>query len=82
MLEYVRAPDHDRKLGDIITGSRVTQLFNISKDPWETFNLADFPEFQDVVSSMRKEMKEIAIELADKADGERTTVDFWKYWDK
>ncbi len=80
LIEYVRAPDKNRKQGDIITGSRVTQLFNISKDPWETFNLADFPEYQEIVAVMRSEMKEKAIELDDVADGHRTKVNFWDYY--
>ena len=80
LIEYVRAPDNDRERGDFIAGSRVTQLFNVVKDPWETFNLADFPEYNDVVSSMRTEMKENALILGDGADGERTKVDFWKYY--
>ncbi|UZO82302.1 sulfatase-like hydrolase/transferase [Aquimarina sp. ERC-38] len=81
LIEYVRAPDKNKKRGDIITGSRVTQLFDLSKDPWETFNLADFPEYAAKVVSMRNEMKSKATELGDTADGKRTSVDFWKYWD-
>lgn len=80
LIEYVRAPDYDKTRGEFVAGSRVTQLYNITKDPWETFNLADFPEYQDIVSSMRSEMKEKSIELGDQADGKRTKVDFWKYF--
>ncbi len=80
LIEYVRAPDSHRDRGDFIVGSRVTQLFNIAKDPWETFNLADFPDYQEIVSSMRVEMEEKSIELGDKADGKRTNVDFWEYY--
>ena len=80
LIEYVRAPTSDQHVGDIIVGSRVTQLFNLGKDPWETFNLADFPEYQEIITMMQKEMKEKAIELGDKADGERTKVDFWNYY--
>lgn len=64
-----------------MAGSRVTQLFNITEDPWETFNLADFPDYQEIVASMRVDMKEKAKELGDIADGERTKVDFWEYMD-
>jgi len=81
LIEYVRAPDSNKDQGNFVAGSRVTQLFNIAKDPWETFNLADFPENQDMVSSMRIEMKAKAVELGDEVDGERTQVDFWEYWD-
>ncbi|TNJ42548.1 sulfatase-like hydrolase/transferase [Tamlana fucoidanivorans] len=80
LIEYVRAPDSNNKKGDFIAGSRVTQLFNITKDPWETFNLADFPEYTELVEQLRKEMKTKAVELGDLADGKRTQVDFWKYY--
>ena len=81
LIEYVRAPDNDKDRGGFIAGSRVTQLFNIAKDPWETFNLADFPEYQNMVHSMQKEMKKKAEELGDTADGERTKVDFWAFYE-
>ena len=80
LIEYVRSPGYDWKRGDIHTGSRVTQLFNIKQDKWETFNLADFPEYEEKVAEMRKEMKEKAIELNDVADGARTKFDFWAYY--
>lgn len=81
LIEYVRTPvakDYARQAH--IAGSRVTQLFNISKDPWETFNLADFPEYELTVSNLRAEMKEKATELGDKPDGEFVKVDFWDYY--
>lgn len=81
LIEYVRAPDSDRARGEIVTGSRVTQLFNVAEDPWETFNLADFPEYADRVSEMRSKLKERSIELGDVADGTRTAIDFWKHYD-
>lgn len=80
LIEYVRAPDRNRKGEEFIAGSRVTQLFNIAEDPWEVINLADFPEYKETVSSMREEMKAKATELGDKADGKRTKVDFWEYY--
>ena len=80
LIEYVRAPDSDWKRGELIAGSRVTQLFDISKDPWETFNLADFPEYTAIVAEMRMGLKEKAVELGDVADGHRTKVDFWKFY--
>jgi len=79
LIEYVRAPDNANDRGDFIAGSRVTQLFNIAEDPWETFNLADFPEYEELVSDMRNEMKKKSVELGDVADWERTKVDFWEY---
>ena len=80
LIEYVRAPDSDRVRGDFVAGSRVTQLFNVAQDPWETFNLADFPEYHERVGLMRADMKEKSMELGDKADGLRTKVDFWEYY--
>lgn len=80
LIEYVRAPDSTKQRGKLVAGSRVTQLFNIAEDPWETFNLADFPEYRERVLLMRKEMKEKAIELKDKPDGMRTRFDFWEYF--
>ena len=80
LIEYVKAPDFHKNRGDFVAGSRVTQLFNLAKDPWETFNLADFPEYQDTVEMLRAKMKARATELGDTADGKRTEVDFWKYY--
>ena len=80
LIEYVRAPDSQRTRGDFVAGSRVTQLFNLANDPWETFNLADFPEYEAKVALMRKEMKEKAVELGDTADKKRSMVDFWEYY--
>lgn len=80
LIEYVRAPDSNRKRGDFVAGSRVTQLFDVSKDPWETFDLAGFPEYQEKIAELRKEMKAKAKELGDIADGQRTKVDFWEFY--
>lgn len=82
LIEYVRAPDSDRNRGDFVAGSRVTQLFKISEDPWETFDLSAFPENEELIAAMRKEMKELSIKLEDVADGDRTKVDFWEYYAK
>jgi arylsulfatase A-like enzyme len=81
LIEYVRAPDSDITRGEFVSGSRVTQLFNLAKDPWESLNLAYFPEYQEIVSSLRTEMKEKAIEFGDNPDGKRSTVDFWNYFE-
>ena len=80
LIEYVRAPDHDKERGDFAAGSRVTQLFNITDDPWETYNLADFPEYRETVETLRSEMKAQAAAFGDKPDGYRTKVDFWQYF--
>ncbi len=80
LIEYVRAPDKNREGVQLVAGSRVTQLFNIAKDPWESFNLADFPEYRRKVDDLRDEMKSRAKQLGDRADGKRTEIDFWEYW--
>ncbi len=82
LIEYVRAPTKDYLMKEeMLLGSRVTQLFNLKKDPWETFNLADFPEYSEKISEMRVEMKNKAIELNDVTDGKRTKINFWNYFD-
>lgn len=80
LIEYVRAPDSKKSGEEFIVGSRVTQLFNIADDPWEVFNLADFPEYKSIVRSMRASMKAKSIELQDFADGKRTKYNFWDYY--
>lgn len=81
LIEYVKAPDYQKGKGEFVAGSRVTQLFKLTEDPWETFNLADFPEYQETLKKLRMEMKAAAIDLGDQADGNRTTVDFWEYYE-
>ena len=81
LIEYVRAPDNDWRRGHLISGSRVTQLFNINNDPWETFNLSVFPEYQEMVKELRSEMKEKAKELGDDAINQLgLEYDFWNYY--
>lgn len=80
LIEYVRAPTNDKHVGDAVVGSRVTQLFNVADDPWEAFNLADFPEHQDRINHMRQEMRAQAKLLGDTADGKRTKINFWDYF--
>lgn len=76
LIEYVRAPGYERSRGDFTAGSRVTQLFNLAEDPWETFNLADFPEYREQVTELRAEMRAKAKELGDTPDEKRSGVDF------
>ncbi|SFC03435.1 Arylsulfatase A [Algibacter lectus] len=81
LIEYVRANDFSNKNGASITGSRVTQLFNIKKDPWETQDLSFFPENKEIIAEMRLEMKAKAIEIGDKKEniqGEK--YDFWDFY--
>ncbi len=80
LIEYVRASGWDKPRGDYKAGSRVTQLFDIKKDPWETQNLVIFPEYKEVIDKMRSEMRQKAMELGDYADGKRTKFDFWSYY--
>ena len=82
LIEYVRAPDRERNGETFVSGSRVTQLFNVVKDPWETHNLADFPEHRTTVASLRAEMKKRAMALGDTANHSRSSVDFWAYFDR
>ncbi|WP_298502647.1 sulfatase-like hydrolase/transferase [uncultured Maribacter sp.] len=81
LIEYVRAKDFHKKNGESIRGSRVTQLFNITKDPWEVYDLSFFPEYAETVKVMRKEMKEKAQELGDKkANIEGEKYGFWEFY--
>ncbi|MFY0624676.1 MAG: sulfatase-like hydrolase/transferase [Reichenbachiella sp.] len=78
LIEYVRAPRKHKE--ELKVGSRVTQLFNLTTDPWETFDLAPFPKHQEKVKELRVEMKKKAVEIGDTADGKRVSVDFWNYF--
>ncbi|WKX76604.1 sulfatase-like hydrolase/transferase [Zobellia laminariae] len=81
LIEYVRANNYDKKNGETIKGSRVTQLFNIKNDPWEVYDLSFFPEYAEQVKTMRKEMKEKANELGDtKENIEGEKYGFWEFY--
>ena len=81
LIEYVRAPNIDKKTKrEYWTGSRVTQLFNIKNDPWETRDLSWMPEYKERVRTMRKEMRQKAIELEDKKESVGESFDFWDYY--
>lgn len=80
LIEYVRAPDYNKKTGEFIAGSRVTQLFNIQKDPWEVFNIAYFPAYKNTLKSMKEEMKAAAKEVGDRAENVKYKYDFWDYY--
>ncbi|MGY6647903.1 sulfatase-like hydrolase/transferase [Wenyingzhuangia sp. IMCC45574] len=81
LIEFVQAPDYDRKNKISITsGSKVTLLFNYKKDPWETTNLAFLPEYKEVLAQMKKEMRKKAIELNDYKEHNGYTEDFWDYY--
>ncbi|MEX0320863.1 MAG: sulfatase-like hydrolase/transferase [Puniceicoccaceae bacterium] len=78
LIEYVRGPGANKNLPEQLNGSRVTQLFNYKKDPWEIHNLAVFPEYWKLVDEMREEMKVIA----ETEDDNKEAVDYgWDFWD-
>jgi len=79
LIEYVKGKDYNwRTKLEEVRGSRVTQLFNIKKDPWETFDLVSFPEYAELVALIKKEMKEAAIKEEDKAIRLGIKYDFWE----
>jgi arylsulfatase A-like enzyme len=82
LIEYVRAPNYDKKTKtEYLSGSRVTQLFNLKSDPWETSDLSWLPEYKEILKTMRLEMKEKATELGDKKESVGEMFDFWDYID-
>lgn len=81
LIEYVRAPNYDKKTKEEYwTGSRVTQLFNVKNDPWETQDLSWHPEYKELLVKMRKVMKEKAVELGDSKESVNESYDFWDYY--
>ena len=81
LIEYVKADGNHYKNGKFVAGSRVTQLFNMVIDPWETTDLSFFPEYKEKVAELRIEMKAKAIELGDnKNNVDAVDYDFWDYY--
>lgn len=80
LIEYVRAPDSNKQRGEFEAGSRVTQLFNIKKDPWETQDLSVFPKNESLVQEMREGLKQAAKEMNDSKESVEQKVDFWDYY--
>ncbi len=78
LIEYVRSPGRTNRDGDFVAGSRVTQLFNYREDPWETNNLAYFPEYEEILGSLRSGMRQAAIELEDDNEALGYSHDFWE----
>ena len=77
----MRAKDYSKEEGEFESGSRVTQLFDLKNDPWETQDLSFFPKNRPLIAQMRKEMKAKAIALGDKKEnvpGEK--FDFWDFY--
>ncbi len=81
LIEYVRAPADEKEFGTVIRGSRVSQLFNLTEDPWETFNLAVFPEYRGLLDSLKLEMKDVAIREGDNKEAVAQDYDFWDYYE-
>jgi arylsulfatase A-like enzyme len=77
LIEYVRTKDRTKKDGEFVSGSRVTQLFNLKKDPWETFNLQPFPEYRELLTEMRVGLRKAAKELGDTKESTGQEYDFW-----
>ena len=78
LIEYVRSPDVKRDGKEFTAGSRVTQLFNITEDPWEVHDLSFFPKYANLLKRMRLEMRFAAEKLGDyrqNIEGEK--FDFW-----
>ncbi|MGC6431339.1 MAG: sulfatase-like hydrolase/transferase [Jejuia sp.] len=81
LIEYVKAPGEHWKHGPYTAGSRVTQLFNITDDPWETTDLSFLPEYTELLNEMRTEMKAKALEYGDGASTEKgREFNFWEYY--
>jgi arylsulfatase A-like enzyme len=80
LIEYVRAPDSTRDGRTFVAGSRVTQLFNIAEDPWETTDLSIFPDYQERVEQMRSAMMARALDLGDNTGTTGEEVDFWDHF--
>ncbi|MDO6736365.1 sulfatase-like hydrolase/transferase [Wenyingzhuangia sp. 2_MG-2023] len=80
LIEYVKSPNNDWKRGYSVKGSRVTQLFNIKKDPWETQNLAFFPEHKALLKEMQEEFVKAGKDLDDYKQGIGVEYDFWDYY--
>jgi len=78
LIEYVKAKTGQES--DEKKGSRVTQLFNIEEDPWETLNLSFFPKYEKLVREMQQEMKQEAVELGDNKAQRNNLIDFWDYF--
>ncbi len=81
LIEYVRASDYNKRSGEFVAGSRVTQLFNIQEDPWETTDLSFQPAYKDQVRVLRKEMRQLAQALGDNKENTGERFDFWDFFE-
>jgi len=58
-----------------VGGTRTTQLFDLDSDPLELNDLADDPEYRDLVAGMREELHRWRTELG---DTQEMGVRFWE----
>ena len=62
--------DHRHKLIEYdVEGTRTTQLFDIERDPWETVNLVDYPDYGGELRRLREELADWQRKLDDPALG-------------
>ena len=81
LIEYVRAPNDVSEGKEYEMGSKVTQLFNVNLDPWETTDLSWHEEYQSKVKEMRAALKENAIKEGDDAPKNLgLKYNFWDYF--
>ncbi len=80
LIEFVRAKDANNEDGEFTAGSRVTLLFNVTEDPWETNDLSWKAEHTTRVLQMRSEMIEKSIELNDENKHLGFEYNFWDYF--
>lgn len=60
LIEYFPAPDRG-----VVRGSRVTQLFHLAEDPWETTDVSFYPDHQKRLKELQAEMQAVAKEVGD-----------------
>lgn len=81
LIEYVRAKDFNKRSGAFVSGSRVTQLFNVKEDPWETTDLSFQPAYQKQLAALRQEMQQVAKQLGDSKENTGEQFDFWEFYE-
>jgi arylsulfatase A-like enzyme len=78
--EYQRAVRDKRfKLIEYhVDHNRTTQLFDLDKDPWETNNLANDPNYKNHLERLRKSLKSMKSEFGDRTEEGKK---FWEHYD-
>ncbi len=59
---------------------KLTQLFDLEKDPWERYNFYDFTGYDEIVERLRKRMKEYRAEWNE--DSHIYGRQFWEQYEK